>query len=506
MKSNRVTLLVFLFLFWAGLGRGEKSCGEAKILGGASCSSLRVIFDLETCGGKKEEARIECDIDRASAWVSTEQHTYHIPVREIAPGVWTLVGTVREHPKNWKPEARDSAPILFRLNRPPENLPSNPSVFEVRGQFRFRAEENRKNDFSTERGFSSLRARAGLYFYPQESTGFVLEPQAVQIFGEPTLQPATSSANVLTGTSGANRDPQLLFHQAFGEFRANRIWRLILGRQVLVFGDEVLVGSSDWENPGRSFDGFRSRVEWGTSSWDLFSTKLWDANTQTSKRGDRDFHGTYLTWTHPKQQLSLAPYVFWLRDHRSNLTQIFTSGLHMSLNLGDIEVRTEASGQWGDGSGQQAWAQMKSRRFSDLGLQVGLDGFWSSIDFNALFPSTHKWLGWADVLGRRNLSGLGFQVGGTPFKAVELFVRGLHFLRVDTDFPAYQVDGTTPLTLNNDKGSSLGSEVDFIFKSSLIPAVELVAAASIFFPGECLKPTFNEPWLGRFELSFISNF
>jgi len=506
MRPELLIPTLVCFLLVSANCLGEKICGEAKIIAGASCSTLKVQFDLASCGGTKEEAQVECDVDRANALVRTETHTYHIPAREIAPGVWALVGSVREYPKKWKPDESDKGTIAFRVNRSQETGTNWPSVFEVNGQFRFRIEENKKNDFSSQRGFSSIRARAGLFFNPNESVEFLLQPQAVQLLGEPILQPVTSNLNVSVGTSGLNRDPQLSFHQAFGQLRVNQTWRIILGRQTVALGDEVLVGSSDWENPGRSFDGIRSRLEWGKSSWDLFSTKLWDNNTQDSGPGDRDFHGTYLSWTHPNRSLTISPYLFWLRDHRSNLNQLFTSGLHTRLNLGEVELRGEASGQWGDTTGQQIWAELKSRAFSSLGFQVGVDGFWSSPYFNSLFPSTHKWLGWADVLGRRNLSGLGFQFGANPFSNTELLLRGLHFLKSNTEYPAYQTDGTTPINNSNDKAQTLGSEIDLIFKSPILKAVDLVGAASIFFPSDSLKVTPSDAWMGRFEVSLVSNF
>ncbi|MFM8268876.1 MAG: hypothetical protein ACKN9V_01715, partial [Pseudomonadota bacterium] len=99
---------------WSCIGFGERICGEAKIVGGTSCSTLRVQFNLDSCGGTKQEAQVECEVDRANALVMTDAHTYHIPLREIAPGVWTLVGNIREYPKKWKPESGERGPIVFR--------------------------------------------------------------------------------------------------------------------------------------------------------------------------------------------------------------------------------------------------------------------------------------------------------------------------------------------------------------------------------------------------------
>lgn len=508
MDKNHVLSLLILFVFIPKLSFGELPCGEARIISGASCKTLRVEFNLSRCGGKpKGLASVICDDNQARAQWQLEDHLYVIPLRELSAGVWAPVGSVRQYPKSWNPDLGKNAHIKFRVSPVPSKPEEWPSVFELGGHFRFRAEENRKNDFLSERGFSSLRLRLGFLLRPHESTSFFLEPQANHIFGNLLLQPATASVNAPVATSGVNQDPILGFHQAFAEFRGTPQWRFLVGRQMLAYGDEVLVGASDWDNPGRSFDGIRSRFEWGLSWWDLFSTKLWESQSQTNGAGDRDFHGTYISWTHPNQEIELQPYFFWLRDHRSSFQQLFTTGIHTRFRLVELELKGEMAGQWGQSAGQQAWIQLQSKRFTSWSFQISADGFWASQEFNPLFPSVHTWLGWADIFGRRNLSGLGgnwtFQIPQGP----EFNLRVLHFLRTHTSAPVYGADGSTLIQQVSSGKQSLGTEWDIICQFNWLATVDVQAAASLFFPSEELKSvTLNRDWLGRLELSIATRF
>ena len=498
---------VIFFLFMGTLLHGEQNCGAARITSGNSCKTLKVLFDLKNCGqSEKILAEVECNKERGWALLKTSQNTFFVPLREISPGVWTTLGNVRQYPKNWQPVDGNSSPVVFRQNREQITADKSSSEFGIGGNFRFRWEDNQKNDFSFDRSFYSFRLRTTLNFRPHEEFRFLVEPQANPIFGEPRLMATTGSANVFTGMSGGNLDPQITFHRALGEWYFLPNWRVILGRQVLSWGEEVLLGPADWENPGRSFDAIRVRGEGNRMVFDLFSSKLWDSNTQTSGNGDRDFHGMNVSWRTPDMETAIEPYFLWLRDSRGQLNQIYTLGLFLQARvLQSLSLKSEVSGQWGNSSGYQAWAEVKSPWMGSDRFFLSLDGFFSTPDFNPLFPSSHKWLGWADVLGRRNLSGFGAQATFSVLNHSELQLRGLHFLKTHQEKTSFESDGITPVETHS-SGQSLGSELDVSIRSFLIPSLEWQAAASIFFPSESLRASLDRNWVGRFEISLLSSF
>ena len=502
----RMWLFFFLTSF-SFSSLAERPCGEARILSGNDCPSLRVQFNLSGCAtSSSEEVRITCQKGRADAILTTEKNTFHIPLRELSPGVWTTIGSLREYPKNWQPP-KEAKTVVFQRTASPVVDGNSSALIDLGGSFRFRTEQNQKTDFTTERGFSSTRLRADLFFYPTDSVMFLMQPQANHILGKPLLSTATSGTNVSVATSGSNLDPELSFHQAYSRIRITPHWSILLGRQIFSYGDEVLVGASDWDNPGRSFDGIRSRLEWNSGWWDVFTSKLWDSSSQAIPNGDKDFHGTYAEWRTENNTFALQPYLFWLRDHRGTLSDLYTFGLHIWKSFPGLEIKAEASGQWGSSSGQQAWAQIKSDTFTQLGAQVSVDAFWASAEFNPLFPSVHQWLGWTDALSRKNLAGIGLGATFQPLSPIEFTLRGLHFLRTNTETPAYKSDGSTQLTSSSsDTEQTVGSEVDAILRSPLLNSVDFVAAASLFFPGNYLRSTYSDNSIMRLEASLQMRF
>ncbi|MCB1324404.1 MAG: alginate export family protein [Spirochaetales bacterium] len=104
---------------------------------------------------------------------------------------------------------------------------------------------------------------------------------------------------------------------------------LIVGRQVLAFGDERLVGSLDWTNVGRSFDSVRLRYRseflesnlWGSVLAEEDSDSAGNSSSVGSSRGDIDdayFVGFYNT-LHVAEQFQadvyyLGRYLKWQRS------------------------------------------------------------------------------------------------------------------------------------------------------------------------------------------------
>lgn len=500
MFTHLLLFLVCLSLGGLSSVAEASSCGQAKIFSGSSCSNLRVKFYLGGCGGPNvKEGEVTCKPNGAVAKVVEGKREFSIPVREVAPGVWVLVGHVDQREVS-QPVKKKSSDLAV------QSFVQSPDSFSVVGDFRLRSERNRFNDFAADRAFTSLRLRPGFKFYPSGDLNFYFQPQANFFLGEPEWLAATESTQVKVATSGANRDPKVTVHQAFGDFKLTSFWRVVLGRQVFSYGEEVLVGASDWENPGTSFDGARFRFEWQKSFLDLFTTKLWDSSASSGGLGDKNFHGSYLVWAPTGKAYSFQPYLFWLDDSRGDTIQVFSSGVFLRLDLNELELRGEGTGQWGDRTGQQAWLGILAPPLFHRRVRLGLDGFWSSPQFHPLFPSNHKWLGWADVLGRRNLSGLGFEGHFQLGRELELTSRVLYFLRSDVNYPVYQWDGLTTIKLPSASGPSLGAEADLGLRFSVLDGNDVLVSAALFFPASSLRSQISEDWIGRFEAGWEARF
>jgi len=99
-------------------------------------------------------------------------------------------------------------------------------------------------------------------------------------------------------------------HQAFLEFHARHV-RIIAGRQELRYGEERLVGISNWSNTSRTWDGFLGRVG-DKNRLDLFSTSVVAIHPESlDKHGaGLNFHGAVGTVTTWIPHLVVMPFVF----------------------------------------------------------------------------------------------------------------------------------------------------------------------------------------------------
>src|SRR4051812_2048662 len=98
-KSYQVFLII-LALIKAGLSPAvgaemSLNCGTAKVVGGHACQTLKVVFDLSSCGknitGKK--AKMTCAGKEGIASIEHDGSTYLVNVKSIAEGEWGLDGS-----------------------------------------------------------------------------------------------------------------------------------------------------------------------------------------------------------------------------------------------------------------------------------------------------------------------------------------------------------------------------------------------------------------------------
>lgn len=98
--------------------------------------------------------------------------------------------------------------------------------------------------------------------------------------------------------------------QAFLEFRAEHV-RVIVGRQELRYGEERLVGISNWSNTSRTWDGFLVRIG-DKNRLDLFSTSVVAIHPESlDKHGaGLTFHGAVATITSWVPHTVVLPFVY----------------------------------------------------------------------------------------------------------------------------------------------------------------------------------------------------
>ena len=376
---------------------------------------------------------------------------------------------------------------------------------EVKGEFRVRT-ESRNSTLQEGRSASTfLRLRPDITFRVNPKTFVFFQPQFAKAFGEPTFTGNSTSGNIMTPTSGSMVGSTLGVHQAYGNYQPYQWLQFIPGRQVLSYGDELLIGAGlGWQNVGRSFDALKVRTEYEWGSTDLFFTKLVDVDIFGPNSKDRDFSGLYHSWRFGSVVKALDLYALYLDDQQNKeygALSLWTLGSRLKLSYDRYDFRGEADHQIGTSPGILSGTRYAYQGDAEIGATLGptsktrvaIGGFASSRSFNELFAAHHRYLGTADIFGRRNISGAQLRFSSEIVSDWTLQCDVLRFFRTYRDTPAYKFLGRDPLGKGKTADSaSLGTEVDLSVKVGLDRATQLFAGTSILFQGDYFRQNFGD--------------
>ncbi|MFQ5926865.1 MAG: alginate export family protein [Terriglobia bacterium] len=389
---------------------------------------------------------------------------------------------------------------------PPEAAPTGDSRWEVHASVRFRPEFRNNLDFQPTDdfdGFWGQQVRLGLRLRLHPSASAYLQVQDVHAWG-------------------AARDEVIYqfntnVRQFYLDWAPRERFRLRLGRQELLYGNQRLVGPFGWDTVGRTFDGARVRLQW-SSRWatDAFAARLVEVRRGGGHRvGNQDLYGLYTRFT-PKRAERLELYALYLRDGQRRrgelptgtpaLTRVTTFGarLFRAATSGfhyDFEHAFQV-GQRGDDRHRAAALATEAgysfrRRFSPgvafayafaSGDNDPADG--RSGEFHNLFPTNHPLYGHADLLGWRNMH---------DFRA--RFAAQLHAkLRVQADYHRFLLarrrgrwsnagGRTLGFASAGTVGRDLGQEVDLVARVRVNKYLRFEAGYAVFVPGTFARAT-----------------
>ena len=431
-----------------------------------------------------------------------------------------------------KPEPKKSEPP------PLLSLAGGMVVFDV--QERLRA-EIRDNNFDFNGGVNAItddawllqRFRIGMMLKPAPWLKIYVQGQdSREFFSERVLVP---------GTGGAEGDDSFDLRQAYIEISdySKCPWGLKVGRQILSYGDERLIGAFDWNNFGRTFDAAKLTYKGKGFSIDAFTStpvvitrnnfNQSDLFNGTEKGRGLVFSGFYAT-IDPLPFGTLDLYTLVLNEANGNTSNnqgtlaapVTSSSLTKGSDFvtlgtrikGDPkkllgwEFQGEFAYQTGDvrglnlsafaanaGVGYNFDAPWKPRVYAEYNYASG-DSNSADDDigtFQNLFPTNHKFYGIMDVFAWQNLHNAMASVRVAPCKNVTAQVDFNAFWLADTNDAWYRANGLTTVRPLNAAAKSAsnyaGSEIDLIVTWNAHKNLQVQAGYSHFFAGDYLKNT-----------------
>lgn len=391
-------------------------------------------------------------------------------------------------------------------------------TFDFQERLRF---EYRENNFDFNNGVNSLtddswllqRARVGIKLQPTEFLTFYVQGQsAFEIDSDRPNEP---------GVLGAEGDDPIDLRQAYISIGSKEL-NVTIGRQLLTYGDERLIGTFDWNNLGRSFDAVK--VHWApTKDWflDAFVSSVVVADSDEFNFSDfldgndtgrnQVFSGLYFSTT-KLLPLGTTSDFYALELHEEYAvgdTDFVTLGTRLKADVtltGGWDYETEMAAQFGEVKGKDltafaghwgagyVWTKLawKPRLFAEYNFATGdsnaQDGDVET--FQNLFPTNHKFYGYMDAFSWQNIHNPAVSFSVQPTKATKLQLDYHAFFLADTNDAWYRANGVTQVRpIKSGASSFIGTELDLTASWKVNKNLSLLAGYCHFFSGDTAKAT-----------------
>jgi 1,2-phenylacetyl-CoA epoxidase catalytic subunit len=440
----------------------------------------------------------------------------------------------------------------------PPPLETNPlsfwggkAVFDFEERFRWEIRDN-NFDFNdavnapTDDNWFLQRARLGLKLSPTPW---------LRMYGQiQDSREINSDRPDFPGKLGAEGDDAVDLRQAWIELGNPKVFPLTLklGRQILSYGDERVIGAFDWNNIGRTFDAVKLRWESKDAWVEAFASSVVVPERGSYNQSDF-FNGNELD----RQQIfsgiyaecnalwfqSTDLYVLHLHENDSvkyqdndrGDTNFFTIGTRWKSKPGafaksedvmskdkdnkavalpgpkpavGLDYTFEGAFQTGDVRGQDLTA---FAAHGDVGYTLDMPwrprfavgySFATGDDepgdreiqtFQNLFPTNHKFYGQMDLFSWQNIHDLEFDFKISPVRNVTLRADYHAFWLESTEDAWYRANGATTVrpinATSRAAGNYVGSEIDFLATWNVTKWFQVEGGYSHFFSGDYLKDT-----------------
>jgi hypothetical protein len=414
----------------------------------------------------------------------------------------------------------DSAGSARNWVRPISELNRDlPSWLRFDGQFRDRFERLGGIGFKTQDDNHDLtQLRLTMILKPARWLEFVGETQDSRVFFNRHVAGQPPYRNIFD------------IRQAYAQLgdSTDGWFDIVAGRQALAFGDERIIGPSNWLNMGRTFDVARLDLHHSGFRLSLFASSVIVARNGVVDHHiqGNNLHGAYGRLTNVIPRTTIEPYVLWrlapaglkLNENagRGALDEVTVGARVAGRAPGGLEYDVEMARQTGSlgPDSIHSWGghwnlakplrvRFDPRPFVEANYASGTRDpsgrRWST--FDQLYPSSHNKLGFADQVGWRNIEQVragASETVGRRWKFTETYEN--FWLASARD--ALYSSGGAPVAQSADGsgGRHVGQEFDAWAEWKWKETIELGFGYARFFTGAFLNHTtsgkdFNYPFI-----------
>lgn len=298
------------------------------------------------------------------------------------------------------------------------------------------------------------------------------------------------------------------------------LFALRVGRQEINFGDQRLVGSSNWTNGARTFDAVRGIANFtlphAAIHFDVFAAAVVNAvnDTWDHHQQGNNFHGLHAEITKLLPGATLEPFLYWklqpgLKNEAGAIARLnekifgvrwigklpagFDYQLEIAKEIGSLGTDTVNAwaGHWVVGRTVAA-LRFKPRVWGEFNYATGdanpKDG--SRGTFDQLFPTAHDKYGLADQVGWKNVRDLRAGVELKPRKNWTSTVEYNDWYLASAFDALYSTSSTAlARSATGTAGRHVGRELDLIANWTVSGSFQAGAGLGHIFPGGFLQKT-----------------
>jgi len=348
---------------------------------------------------------------------------------------------------------------------------------QIEGEYRGRFERRVDKDFNTARdNRTDLMHRVRLTAKVGGKEGWSALAQyqyAFDGFWLPTKNSSDESSDLIQLYAQHNKNGQ----------------KVTLGRQRINLGSERLIGSLDWVNRSRSFDGVRFQDK----NLDIFGVALAVQNARPQKVR---LYG--LTYTRNGQATSIIQ----KHDETPAKVDITTLSQSCKTSANGVDFESEAALQFGKNGtkDQEAWAfhvaaskkiAAQDKATFEVNAASGGSSATKNRTFDNLYPTNHKFYGLLDMFAWKNMTQVALTLNHNVRKGHDLKLRvSQNWLRDNQDSwygAGGAANGRAGGTMKDATGASgrdLGYEFDAESVWVISPKATLAAGLGLYAPGK----------------------
>lgn len=351
-----------------------------------------------------------------------------------------------------------------------------PSSWLITGHMQTRYENRTSSSFfeNFDKNVTLFRLRTNIVYQPSSALSIHVSPQAIKAWGADFPSGALSSGGV--------RHPEIQFFEAFLKYNLTSRLSLMVGRRGLSFGNELVVGTLGWANGGRSFDGVSAVYEGAKIRAEGFFSQISDSGETNLQSNDHEFAGAYLEFHGQSVFDTLESYLLYNDQPMGNL-HFGTLGLRTIKTIQMVHLGFEGSYQFGSSLSNayqgDGFLGLKGNHWA---FHVGYS--LAGENYEQLFPTAHKFLGFADLFGRRNIQALRVHSSGQVIKGLKLSWDLHYFQRFNSDEPVYGLVGQALGNATESNSNELGVESDLVLTYSFMGSSRLQLGWAAFQPGD----------------------